>query len=217
MPAYNVVVSATFKAKSYSVWTQTVEHGSITASPNSNLRAGDKVTITATPEAGYKLEKVTYNDKNGQEQTISIPAAGGITFTMPAYSVALTAHFKDERTNYTVKVAQNITGGEISANPKSAKEGETVSLSASPNDDYLLDKFVVTYDNGQTVNVNENNQFTMPNSDVTVTATFKEKPKNVYPITVEPSLNGSVSVKASAKNGDMVTVSVNPNEYYELD
>lgn len=217
MPASNVVVSATFKAKSYSVWTQTVEHGSITASPNSNLRAGDKVTITATPEAGYKLEKVTYNDKNGQEQTISLPAAGGITFTMPAYSVALTAHFKDERTNYTVKVAQNITGGEISANPKSAKEGETVSLSASPNDDYLLDKFVVTYDNGQTVNVNENNQFTMPNSDVTVTATFKEKPKNVYPITVEPSLNGSVSVKASAKNGDMVTVSVNPNEYYELD
>lgn len=57
----------------------------------------------------------------------------------------------------------------------------------------------------------------MPNSDVKVTATFNEKPKNVYPISVEPSQNGSVSVKASATNGEEITVSVNPDEYYELE
>lgn len=216
MPASNVAVSATFKAKLYSIWTQTVDHGSITARPNSNLKAGDTVTITANPNPGYKLEKITYNDNNGKEQTISLPAAGDITFTMPAYSVALTAHFVDDRPSYNVEVAQNITGGSISANPTSAKEGDTVSLSATPSEGYLLDKFVVTYGNGQTVEVNENNQFTMPNSKVTVTATFKEKPKNVYPISVEPSQNGSVSVKASATNGEEVTVSVNPDEYYEL-
>lgn len=216
MPASNVAVSATFKAKLYSIWTQTVDHGSISASPNSNLKAGDTVTITANPNPGYKLEKITYNDNNGKEQTISLPAAGDITFTMPAYSVALTAHFVDDRPSYNVEVAQNITGGSISANPTSAKEGDTVSLSATPSEGYLLDKFVVTYGNGQTVEVNENNQFTMPNSKVTVTATFKEKPKNVYPISVEPSQNGSVSVKASATNGEEVIVSVNPDEYYEL-
>lgn len=216
MPASNVAVSATFKAKLYSVWTQSVEHGSINANPNKGLKAGDKVTITANPNPGYKLEKITYNDNNGQEQTISLPATGDITFTMPAYSVALTAHFVDDRPSYNVEVTQPQTGGTISANPTSAKEGETVSLSATPSEGYILDKFVVT-SNGQSITVDKNNQFKMPKSNVTVTATFNEKPKNVYPITVEPSQNGSVGVVSSATNGDTVTVSVNPNEYYELD
>ncbi|MDU2829006.1 MAG: SpaA isopeptide-forming pilin-related protein, partial [Anaerococcus sp.] len=217
MPASNVAVSATFKAKLYSVWTQTVDHGSITASPNSNLKAGDKVKITANPNPGYKLEKITYNDNNRQEQTITPPTTGDITFTMPAYSVTFTAHFVDDRQSYEVQVAENITGGSISANPTSAKEGDTVSLSATPSDGYLLDKFEVKDANNNPVTVNDNNQFTMPNSKVTVTATFKEKPKNVYPISIEPSQNGSVSVKASATNGEEVTVTVNPDEYYELE
>lgn len=216
MPASNVAVSATFKAKSYSVWTQTVDHGSISANPNKGLKAGDKVTITATTDSDYKLEKITYNDNKGQEQTISLPAAGDITFTMPAYSVTLTAHFVDDRPSYEVQVAQNITGGTISANPTSAKAGDTVSLSATPSDGYLLDKFEVKDASNNPVTVNENNQFTMPNANVKVTATFKEKPKNVYPISVETSQNGSVSVKASATNGEEVTVSVNPDDYYEL-
>lgn len=214
MPASNVAVTATFKAKLYSVWTQSVDHGSITASPNSNVQAGTKVTITANPNPGYKLEKITYNDNKGQEQTLTLDQNN--QFTMPAYSVALTAHFVDDRPSYNVQVAQNITGGTITANPTSAKEGDTVSLSATPSDGYLLGKFEVTYGNGQTVKVNENNQFTMPNANVKVTATFTEKPKNVYPISIEPSQNGSVSVKASATNGEEVTISVNPDEYYEL-
>lgn len=216
MPASDVAVSATFKAKLYSVWTQSVEHGSISASPNSNLKAGTQVTITAKPEPGYKLEKITYNDNKGQEQTISLPAAGAITFTMPAYSVALTAHFVDARPSYNVEVTQAQTGGTINANPTSAKYGDIVSLSATPSEGYLLDKFEVKDASGNPITLDQNNQFTMPKSNVTVTATFKEKPKNVYPISVEPSENGSVSVKASATNGDTVTVNVNPDEYYEL-
>ena len=215
MPASNVAVYATFKAKLYSVWTQTVDHGSITASPNSNLKAGDKVTITVKSETGYKLEKITYNDNNGDEQTLALDQNN--QFTMPAYSMALTAHFVDERPSYEVQVAQKITGGTITANPTSAKAGDTVSLSATPSDGYLLDKFEVKDASNNPVTVNENNQFTMPKSNVTVTAIFKEKPKNVYPISVEPSQNGSVSVKASATNGEEVTVSVNPDDYYELE
>ena len=213
MPASNVAVTATFKEKSYSVWAQTVEHGSISADPNKGLKAGDKVTITSKPEDGYKLGKITYNDKNGKEQTLTLDENN--QFTMPAYSVALTAHFKDVRQSYKVEVTQ-AQGGTITANPTSAKAGETVSLSATPSEGYLLDKFVVKDASENEITLDENNQFTMPNTDVKVTATFRDKPKNVYPISVEPSQNGSVGVAASAKNGDIVTVTVNPNEYYEL-
>ena len=214
MPASNVAVSATFKEKLYSVWTQTVEHGSISASPNRDVAAGKQVTMTSNPESGYKLEKITYNDNKGQEHTLKLDENN--QFTMPAYSVALTAHFVDALPSYKVEVTQPQKGGTISANPTSAKEGDTVSLSATPSEGYLLDKFEVKDASNNPVTLDQNNQFTMPNSKVTVTAIFKEKPKNVYPISVEPTQNGSVSVKASATNGDTVTVSVNPNEYYEL-
>ena len=214
MPESNVAVSATFKEKLYSVWTQTVDHGSISASPNRDIKAGNKVTITANPETGYKLEKITYFDNNRQEQTLTLDQNN--QFTMPAYSVALTGHFVDARPSYNVKVSQPQTGGTISANTTSAKEGEIVSLSATPSEGYLLDKFEVKDASGNPITLDQNNQFIMPKSNVTVTATFKEKPKNVYQISVEPSQNGSVSVKASATNGEEVTVSVNPDEYYEL-
>ncbi|MDU5913865.1 MAG: SpaA isopeptide-forming pilin-related protein [Anaerococcus vaginalis] len=215
MPAKNTEVSATFKEKLYSVWTQSVDHGSISANPNTNVKAGTKVKITANPDPNYKLEKITYNDNQGQEQTLTLDQNN--QFTMPAYSVALTAHFVDARPSYKVVVTQPQSGGTISANPTSAKAGETISLSANPANGYLLDEFVVT-SKGQPITVDkQNNQFKMPNADVSVTATFKAKPKNVYPISVEPSKNGSVGVAASATNGDIVTVSVNPNEYYELD
>ena len=217
MPAKDTAVSATFKEKLYSVWTQSVEHGSISAKPNTNVQKGTPVTITVKPDSNYKLEKITYNDNQGQEQTIIPPTTGDITFTMPAYSVALTAHFVDARPSYKVEVTQPQSGGTISANPTSAKEGDTISLSATPSKDYLLDQFVVKDANNKPIKVDKNNQFKMPNSKVTVTATFKEKPKNVYPISVEPTKNGSIGVAASATNDEVVTVIVKPNEYYELD
>lgn len=214
MPAKNTEVSATFKEKLYSVWTQSVDHGSISANPNTNVKAGTKVKITANPDPNYKLEKITYNDNQGQEQTLTLDQNN--QFTMPAYSLALTAHFVDARPSYKVEVTQPQTGGTISANPTSAKEGDTISLSANPANGYLLKEFVVTF-NGQPITPDQNNQFKMPNADVSVKAIFKAKPKNVYPISVEPTKNGSVGVAASAINDEVVTVNVSPNEYYELD
>ena len=93
--------------------------------------------------------------------------------------------------------------------------GETVTLNVSPADGYMLDAVTVTDGSGNNVTV-ENNQFTMPASAVTVNATFKTNPK--YNITINASENGSVSADMeTATAGTTVTLTVKPDEGYELD
>lgn len=64
--------------------------------------------------------------------------------------------------------------GKVEASKYSAAEKETITLMASPDEGYELDKLTVTDASGNPVSVT-NNEFTMPAENVTVTATFKLK------------------------------------------
>lgn len=64
-------------------------------------------------------------------------------------------------------------GGTISADTQSAKKGSTITLSADAHEGFDFVKYIVTDKNGDPVTVN-GNQFTMPASNVTVTAEFKK-------------------------------------------
>ena len=86
----------------------------------------------------------------------------------------VTALWKEKApTNYNVTVQNPQEGGTITANPASAKAGDEVTLTATPNEGYVLDKFTVTKDaDGSELQVTDG-KFTMPAGNVTVTATFK--------------------------------------------
>lgn len=75
-------------------------------------------------------------------------------------------------TKYNVTCA-TVTGGTISADPTKAKEGDTVTLTASPLSGYEFESWNVT---GATVAdaTSATTTFTMPAANVTVSATFKE-------------------------------------------
>ena len=77
-----------------------------------------------------------------------------------------------ERKIYTVTIASGISNGSVTVDVTSAATGETVTLSSTPAEGYLLDKYTVTDANGNTVTVT-NGVFTMPASNVTVSAAFK--------------------------------------------
>jgi hypothetical protein len=70
------------------------------------------------------------------------------------------------------------TGGRISANATNAEAGRTVTVTVTPNRDYELDNLSVTRDdNNEYLSINHYQStglvtFTMPASDVTVTANF---------------------------------------------
>ena len=69
-----------------------------------------------------------------------------------------------------------VTGGKITVTPGRADKGDTVTITAKPNDGYELDTLVVTDKNGNTVKLtNKGNgkyTFTMPGSQITVNASF---------------------------------------------
>ena len=71
--------------------------------------------------------------------------------------------------------------------PKATSEGETVTLTVKPNSGYILDTLAVKDADENNIDVT-NNTFTMPESDVTVTATFKEEKS----YTVEWIIGGQV-------------------------
>ncbi|MFR7760007.1 MAG: SpaA isopeptide-forming pilin-related protein, partial [Peptoniphilus grossensis] len=169
MPNHNVNVEASFKEKTYKVHTQTPVGGTLSVD-KTEAKANETVTVKATANNDYELKSITYRDTNGTEYTVT-----GNTFTMPASDVTVFANFEkkaDPNPDYNVKVnpAEN---GQVSVSPTAAKEGETVTITASPSEGYVLDTLTVTYGAGNPVEVT-NNSFKMPAGNVTVTATFKE-------------------------------------------
>ena len=77
--------------------------------------------------------------------------------------------------NYQIAIG-DFANGTVTANPSSAKAGATVTLTATPDEGYALGTLTVTDRFGDAVRVTENSDgtytFTMPNGQVTVTATF---------------------------------------------
>lgn len=169
MPNHDVNVQASFKEKTYNVYTQTPVGGTLSVNKTS-AKANETVTVTATASDDYELKSITYRDTAGIEHTVT-----GNSFIMPASDVTVFANFEkkaDPNPDYNVKVnpAEN---GQVIANPTSAKKGDPVTLTASPAEGFVLSSLTVTDGAGNPVQVT-NNSFTMPAGEVTVSATFKK-------------------------------------------
>ena len=54
---------------------------------------GDKVTITAEPDEGYKVDTVTVVDEDGDRVTVTSAGDGKYTFTQPKGEVTITVTF----------------------------------------------------------------------------------------------------------------------------
>lgn len=81
---------------------------------------------------------------------------------------------KGATVQYDVIVTEGIANGNVTASAEKAAEGDVVTLTATPNAGYELQKYIVTRsDNNEDVTVT-NNRFTMPAANVSVTATFAE-------------------------------------------
>ena len=137
---------------------------------------------------------------------------------------------------YTVTVAAS-SHGSVTANPTSAAAGETVTLTIAPETGYTLAGLNVADANGTAITVNDSENtytFTMPDSAVTVTATFRliEEPVDPDPTpTPDPDPSGPstgesdgwesiVDEITAADDGDSITIDMNgetevPAEIFE--
>lgn len=78
----------------YNVNVTTATNGTVTADKKTAAK-GATVTVTATPSAGYVVDKITVVDKDGK--AVDVTAKDGkYSFVMPASAVTVTATFKAE-------------------------------------------------------------------------------------------------------------------------
>ena len=67
--------------------------GGVIRPDRGHVGVGTRVTVTVTPDAGYKLDKLTATDKNGKDVTLTKADDGAYTFTMPNSKVTLSGAF----------------------------------------------------------------------------------------------------------------------------
>ncbi len=175
-------------------------HGTVTAD-KVQAYEGEEVTLTITPDAGYKLSTLTVKDDNNKDIEVS-----DNKFTMPDSAVTVSATFGEK--SYDITYGEADSGWVRGA--YSANYGEEVELNVIPCAGYELDTVTVKDENENIIPV-ENNKFTMPASDVSVSATFKKRNLNISYVT---DGHGTVTGAATAQLNDRVPLTVTPDEDY---
>lgn len=211
MPDEEVIISAEFEAINYNVIVDnTIENGNVKVSKNT-ANINDEITITVTPNEGYKLVADSLKANNG------IVTITDNKFTMPAKDVTVTAEFEKGIYNITLNVVSDNGSAyvlpelDLSSleNLSDANYGDKIYVVCkADSDDY---KAVVTIDNGTLNNGTSMagytvKTFTMPAEDVIVTVDFEKVP--TYGITVSDNSNGKIIVvpNSDIKEGDTVVV-----------
>lgn len=164
-------------------------------------------------DSGKTYTAHIYTDKDDRRsvncEVKTVTSADTLTLTQRAnggYVVVL-------ESPHTVSRA-NATNGSVSVSKNSAMAGDTVTITATPSSGYEVNTITVKDAKNNNVTVS-GNSFVMPESDVTVTVTFKAVN---YTVTVANTINGSASAdKQTATIGTTVTVTTNPAGGYELD
>lgn len=93
---------------------------------------------------------------------------------------------------YSVSVSKT-TNGKVSVSPSKAEEGDTVTITVTPDKGYELDKLTVKDADGNTIKTTKTSDgkytFIMPDGKVTIEATFKAIEEDTAPAPATPSFS----------------------------
>ncbi len=193
----------------------------ISATPDTLTGGGSvELTVSGVPTKGKLAvtcdNDITVNEKDGK-YTAQLPnATKDYTFTAKytgtdnyndvekSCKVSVTykgsSHHSSSTSN-TVS-ASTASNGKVSLDKSTAKKGDTVTVTVTPDAGYQLDKLTITDAKGKTVDVTKKSDgkytFTMPDSKVTITPTFSKIEDT------KPSKNGFDDVASSDWFADAV-------------
>lgn len=181
-------------------------------SANNNYGSKNTSGLKVDLNTDYTTEKtsgnVYYVDYSDKPYTITLTNPGE---NPPTFKVT-------QGTQYSVTVDSNIANGTISVDNSNPYEGDTVTVTATPDQDYVLE--TVKFNDQSAKVVGNKATFTMPNEDVTVTATFRKA--NKYKVTIASDItNGTVTANGSSNTvtvteGNSVKLVATPNDSYSF-
>lgn len=177
---------------------------------------GIDVSFTVNPNRGYEVSAVKLNGSELQ------PVNGTYTFKMPDKNVTIGVELVTLQ-GYTITIPNTENGTVEVVTPSDLYyPGENIHLYVKPDSNYELDSLTVTKSNDESVSVT-GNTFTMPASNVTVGATFKEKQPEppvptTYTVTTNDPTGGTVTASKTSgiEKGEWVTITVDPVDGYWL-
>ena len=165
-------------AKFEKVYTVTVNvsGGGTATADKTTAAAGETVTLTATPDSGYRF--TGWTSSNGG--TFADASSESTTFTMSAGDVTVTAGFtriSSGPTTYAV-TAPDAENGTVRVSPSRASRGTTVTITVTPDEGYELESLTVLDSRDNEITLTDKGDgkytFTMPSGRVTVEASFAE-------------------------------------------
>ena len=172
---------------------------------------------------------VKYVGRDGTEYEESATAPtteGKYTAKITVEEQTASVDYEIANPDYTITTPADLVGGSVVADKQSAKFGEEVTLTVTPADNnHILRSLIVKDSNDNDVTVTDN-KFTMPVSNVTVSATFEEKSQSGVELTLTGDggtaslLNTSYAELTSEDKiteGEKFVVRVNKDDKHEFD
>ena len=146
---------------------------------NCQVQKGDELEIAVTMlNEDYVLREITVVNMDSFETLQTITDVQG-TIAIPSWnSWQISVRIEKKTTDterHSISLTQPKTGGTISSSNTTSQPDKTITLTAVPGSGYVLKKWIVkdAQENGISVTTDNNvGTFTMPKSDVTVTAEF---------------------------------------------
>ena len=137
------------------------------------LIKGTPVKLPTPTRSGYTFQG--WYDGSSKVDSASYTASANVILTA---SWSSNFSYDDHDPTYAIKVDKDIRNGEVTASRRYAERGDTVTITVTPDNGYVLETVTVTDKNGNTLKLTDKGDgkytFTMPGSKVEIKATFME-------------------------------------------
>ena len=184
---------------------------------NCQVQKGDELEIAVTMlKEEYVLREIVVENMDSHKAIQTITDAQG-TITIPSWNswrIAVRIEKKTEDTaRHSISLTQPTTGGTISSSNTTSQPDKTITLTAVPDSGYVLKKWIVKDAQENAISVTTDNNvgtFTMPKSDVTVTAEFVSSAEVTPEITSVALLQGEsgTEIATGVLSGDKWTITI---------
>ena len=180
---------------------------------NCQVQKGDELEIAVTMlNEDYVLREITVVNMDSFETLQTITDVQG-TIAIPSWnSWQISVRIEKKTTDterHSISLTQPTTGGTISSSNMTSQPDKTITLTAVPDSGYVLKKWIVKDAQENAISVTTDNNvgtFTMPKSDVTVTAEF------VALAEVKPEIT-SVALLQGESGSEIVTGVLSGNKW----
>ena len=187
---------------------------------NCQVQKGDELEIAVTMlNEEYVLREITVVNMDSFETLQTITDAQG-TITIPSWNSWQISVRIEEKTadteRHSISLTQPTTGGTISSSNTTSQPDKTITLTAAPDSGYTLKSWIVKDEQQKSIAVTEDKTnsnvgtFTMPKSNVTVTAEFESTSEITPTITSVALLQGKAGneLATGVLSGDKWTITI---------